>query len=83
MVNGIPWTRPPGWLDPDRRLIRNTFHDHLDQARRFGTQTRLDLDAEDTAIDAERATAETRRRRRRPAGNNGQPGGDDPGGQVT
>jgi hypothetical protein len=35
MVDGIPWARPPAYLDPLRRLIRNTFHDRLDQVTRL------------------------------------------------
>jgi len=29
MQEGIPWWRPPSWLDPEREPIRNTTH-HLD-----------------------------------------------------
>ena len=29
MHEGMPWWRPPAWLDPERRPIRNTAH-HLD-----------------------------------------------------
>jgi hypothetical protein len=29
MQDGMPWWRPPAWLDPDRRPVRNTAH-HLD-----------------------------------------------------
>ena len=27
MIDGIPHWRPPEWLDPHRRPIRNTSHD--------------------------------------------------------
>jgi hypothetical protein len=26
MINGVPWWRPPGWLDREQRPIRNTAH---------------------------------------------------------
>jgi hypothetical protein len=29
MIADMPWWRPPSWIDPDRRPIRNTAH-HLD-----------------------------------------------------
>ncbi len=43
MINGVPWARPPSWLDPLRRLIRNTLHQRADQARNLGTQLHLVL----------------------------------------
>jgi len=43
MINGVPWARPPTWLDPHRRLIRNTLHQRADQARALGTQLHLKL----------------------------------------
>jgi hypothetical protein len=82
MLNGIPWTRPPGWLDPDRRLIRNTFHDHLDQARRFGTQTHLDLDLPESLSGAEPGRPEAQRGDRPPRASDRRPEDDDPGGRV-
>ncbi|WP_157749429.1 HNH endonuclease signature motif containing protein [Jatrophihabitans sp. GAS493] len=30
MEDGVPWWRPPTWVDPERRAIRNTRH-HTDQ----------------------------------------------------
>ena len=44
MINGIPWTRPPHWIHPDRPLLRNTTHHSTDQARKLGQQLRLNLD---------------------------------------
>jgi hypothetical protein len=44
MRYGIPWARPPGWVHPDRPLLRNTIHHTHDPARRLGHQLRLDLD---------------------------------------
>jgi hypothetical protein len=35
MRDGVPWWRPPAWLDAERRPIRNTTH-HVDDIR-FGT----------------------------------------------
>jgi hypothetical protein len=29
MVDGRPWWRPPTWVDPQRRLLRNTYFDPL------------------------------------------------------
>ena len=29
MQDDMPWWRPPSWLDPERKPIRNTTH-HLD-----------------------------------------------------
>jgi hypothetical protein len=43
MIDGIPWARPPKWIDPLQRLIRNTLHERTDQARGLGTQMRLTL----------------------------------------
>jgi hypothetical protein len=43
MINGIPWARPPTWIDPFQRLIRNTQHHCGDHARELGTQLRLAL----------------------------------------
>jgi hypothetical protein len=30
MINGRPWWRPPAWIDPERKPIRNTHFDPLD-----------------------------------------------------
>ncbi len=43
MIDGVPWARPPTYLDPERRLMRNTFHEALDQATGFGAQPRLPI----------------------------------------
>jgi hypothetical protein len=64
-------------------LIRNTFHDHLDQARRFGTQTHLDLDPVDRPRGAEPDATESERRHRRPISNHDEPDDDDPGHRVA
>ena len=47
MINGVPWARPPTWIDPHRRLLRNTAHQAADHARRLGQQLRLALDHDD------------------------------------
>jgi hypothetical protein len=28
MRDGVPWARPPAWVDPARPWLRNTTHDH-------------------------------------------------------
>ena len=43
MINGVPWARPPDWIDPLRRLTRNTLHQRADEARALGTQLQLTL----------------------------------------
>jgi uncharacterized protein DUF222 len=40
MFDGVPWARPPGYIDPQRRWVRNTFHRDLDAARDLGDQMR-------------------------------------------
>jgi hypothetical protein len=46
MRDGVPWVRPPTWIDPQRRPLRNIAHHAADQARRLGQQLRLRLDHE-------------------------------------
>jgi hypothetical protein len=41
--DGLPWARPPTWVDPQQRWIRNTYRDHRDQ----GDQLGLDLEPPD------------------------------------
>jgi hypothetical protein len=41
MMDGIPWARPPSWVDPQRRWVRNTFHHVRSRAAQLGTQLRL------------------------------------------
>jgi hypothetical protein len=41
MIDGIPWARPPSWIDPQRRWTRNTFHHAKTQAAQLGTQLRF------------------------------------------
>jgi hypothetical protein len=41
MIDGIPWARPPSWIDPQRRWTRNTYHHAKTQAAGLGTQLRL------------------------------------------
>jgi hypothetical protein len=48
LIDGIPWARPPAWIDPHRRQTRNTFHRHADAAARIGQQLRLALDNDET-----------------------------------
>ena len=40
MRDGVPWARPPTWLDPDQAWRRNTIRHHRDTAH----QLALDLD---------------------------------------
>jgi hypothetical protein len=54
MIDGIPWARPPSWIDPGRRLIRNTYHDATAEARHVGTQLRLSLQDHDRERDEAR-----------------------------
>ena len=35
MIDGVPWARPPRWHDPRRTPIRNTYHDHRDNAHQL------------------------------------------------
>jgi hypothetical protein len=44
MHDGIPWVRPPAWIDPERRWMRNLHHHTRTAARRIGQQLRLALD---------------------------------------
>ena len=44
MRDGLPWVRPPTWIDPHRRPLRNIAHHATDQAKRLGHQLRLQLD---------------------------------------
>ncbi|WP_369812731.1 DUF222 domain-containing protein [Kineosporia sp. R_H_3] len=44
MLDGIPWVRPPSWIDPERRLTRNLHHQAHAAAHRIGQQLRLALD---------------------------------------
>jgi hypothetical protein len=41
MIDGIPWARPPSWVDPQRRWTRNTYHHAKTQAAQLGIQLRL------------------------------------------
>ncbi|WP_088285379.1 hypothetical protein [Kineosporia sp. A_224] len=42
--DGIPWVRPPSWIDPERRRTRNLHHQTHAAAQRIGQQLRLALD---------------------------------------
>uniref|UniRef100_UPI00117BBB41 HNH endonuclease signature motif containing protein n=1 Tax=Kineosporia sp. A_224 TaxID=1962180 RepID=UPI00117BBB41 len=42
--DGIPWVRPPSWVDPERRRTRNLHHQTHTAAQRIGQQLRLALD---------------------------------------
>lgn len=44
VLDGIPWVRPPSWVDPERRLTRNLHHQTHTAAQRIGQQLRLALD---------------------------------------
>jgi hypothetical protein len=44
MKDGVPWAKPPVWLDPKRRLIHNRYPGHVQQIRQLGTQLRLNLE---------------------------------------
>ena len=47
MIDGIPWARPPRWLDPHQRPVRNTYRQH----RRAAEQLALDLGPPDHGED--------------------------------
>ncbi|WP_233149860.1 HNH endonuclease signature motif containing protein, partial [Kineosporia sp. A_224] len=47
--DGIPWVRPPSWIDPQRRPTRNLHHQTHAAAQRIGQQLRLALDDDDDA----------------------------------
>jgi hypothetical protein len=47
IIDGVPWVRPPAWVDPDRRLTRNTYHRHAAATRRIGQHLQLALDTHD------------------------------------
>jgi hypothetical protein len=49
MIDGVAWVRPPHWVDPQRRLLRNPFHQHARAAGRIGQQLQLALDDHDDA----------------------------------
>jgi hypothetical protein len=51
IIDGIPWARPPAWIDRHRRLTRNTFHRSADAAARIGQQLRLALETNETDSD--------------------------------
>jgi hypothetical protein len=36
--DGVPWVRPPTWIDRHRQPLRNLAHHAADQARRLGRQ---------------------------------------------
>uniref|UniRef100_UPI001179C001 HNH endonuclease signature motif containing protein n=1 Tax=Kineosporia sp. R_H_3 TaxID=1961848 RepID=UPI001179C001 len=44
LLDGIPWVRPPSWIDPERRRTRNLHHQTHAAAQRIGQQLRLALD---------------------------------------
>ncbi|WP_088319841.1 HNH endonuclease signature motif containing protein [Kineosporia sp. R_H_3] len=44
VLDGIPWVRPPSWVDPERRRTRNLHHQTHTAAQRIGQQLRLALD---------------------------------------
>ncbi len=46
--HGIPWVRPPSWVDPQRRWTRNLLHHSHQATRQVAQQLRLALD-EDAA----------------------------------
>ncbi|WP_088318360.1 HNH endonuclease signature motif containing protein [Kineosporia sp. R_H_3] len=44
VLDGIPWVRPPSWIDPERRRTRNLHHQTHAAAQRISQQLRLALD---------------------------------------
>ena len=40
MIDGVPWVKPPRWLDPDQRLTRNTYRDHHNTAAQLAIDLR-------------------------------------------
>ncbi|WP_143447966.1 HNH endonuclease signature motif containing protein [Kineosporia sp. R_H_3] len=49
LLDGIPWVRPPSWIDPQRRRTRNLHHQTHAAAQRIGQQLRLALDEDEDA----------------------------------
>ena len=43
MREGLPWFRPPKWVDPDQQPVRNNLHEHVAAIERFAQQVTLDL----------------------------------------
>jgi hypothetical protein len=39
MNDGVPWAKPPRWLDPHQQPVRNTYRQH----RQAAEQLALDL----------------------------------------
>jgi hypothetical protein len=66
MIDGVPWVRPPHWVDPQRRLLRNPFHQHARAASRIGQQLQLALDDHDASTGPPGATRRPGRRRETP-----------------
>jgi hypothetical protein len=44
-VDGLPWVRPPRWVNRAQPLMRNTTHDARREAHTFGQQLALDVEA--------------------------------------
>jgi hypothetical protein len=40
ILDGVPWTKPPPWVDPDRPLLRNTYRLARDAAAELGHRLR-------------------------------------------
>jgi hypothetical protein len=49
--DGRPWFRPPDWLDPDRTLVRNTWHEAVEATRRTALRWRASLTEGDPGPD--------------------------------
>ena len=40
MRDGVPWAKPPTWIDPDQRLLRSTYQDHRQAAEQLALNLR-------------------------------------------
>jgi hypothetical protein len=45
--DGVPWVQLPGWVDPQRRWLRNTYNQDSAHVRRIGTQLRLSMECDE------------------------------------
>ena len=48
MIDGVPWVRPPSWVDPQRRPLRNTTRYRVQQANDLGRGLLRDTQPGDT-----------------------------------
>jgi hypothetical protein len=60
MLEGNVWVKPPAWIDPKRRLIRNTTTDATQRMRKLGQQLRLALLSSPSMEERERCSERAR-----------------------